>query len=93
MPTQGKLAAGVSGPGGEREGEPTKGQPGSALYLRDLLQFSQQPRVEAVPSPFTDEEAESPRDKVAESPRDKVACPKLLMVWGPFALLLHTSAG
>lgn len=85
MPTQGKLAAGVSGPGGEREGEPTKGQPGSALYLRDLLQFSQQPRAEAVLSPFTDEET--------ESPRDKVAWPKLLVMWGPFTLFLRTSAG
>lgn len=55
----------------EREGEPTKGQPGSALYLQELLQFSQQPRAEAVPSHFTDVET--------ESPRDKVACPKLLV--------------
>ena len=85
MPTQGRLSAGVSGPGGEREGECTKGQPGSALYLQDLLQVSQQPRAEAVPSHFTDEET--------ESPRDKVACPKLLVMWGPFALLLPTSTG
>ena len=85
MPTQGRGAARVSGPGGEREGEPTKGQPGSALYLQELLQFSQQPRAEAVPSHFTDEETESPRDKVTG--------PKLLVTWGPFALLLSTSTG